>query len=419
MSDKWIGYRYSNSKGAEYTVVSFTRTVCKQGVTRKRYTHYYNVECPTCKQDPELFGDGIFEIPLESIKKGKVSCGCGSNPSWTEYQNRIRVSRECDKSGYVFSGWFGDYCKSNTYLNLYNPASGNKWNTTSLYNFLSGFGDPTVKNKVRVPTVPKVDLTNDPHLGREFPNRRGGKLTIQECIYTKRGNGTNLRSYILDCSSCSLDEELFPYGSITSRLSDLKSGQVPCGCGGKLFMKPFQGDIKIKRVCKDEGLKFLGWDTESGGYERVSSVLKWECKNGHQCSTKFDKFFRCGDRCRQCRDDLQIFNGYMPERAGEKDYLYLLFIDGKYLKVGRSTVMDSRLKFLRSKRQANTKDIKILKLWTGTHQEVYDIEQELLSEFRSRGFSENVGWTGEALKLEYKDIILNYLAEIPLKVVQV
>lgn len=40
---------------------------------------YYKVQCQICKNDVELHGDAIFDIPSDYFKNGKLPCGCSNN----------------------------------------------------------------------------------------------------------------------------------------------------------------------------------------------------------------------------------------------------------------------------------------------------------------------------------------------------
>lgn len=111
---------------------------------------------------------------------------------------------------------------------------------------------------------------NDVHLCEIFKTPAGGILTVGRFKY-KRNNGHKV--YSINCSICSKDEELWPVGSITSSLQDLKRGRCPCGCSKRKTYSEHQQFLRIGRMCKDIGYIFHGWD---GEYTGIKTYLKLE-----------------------------------------------------------------------------------------------------------------------------------------------
>ena len=101
-----------------------------------------------------------------------------------------------------------------------------------------------------------------------------------------------------------------------------------------------------------------------------------------------------GDR----QKELGNGNGYCPERKDEVDYLYILNFDDKFVKVGRSFDVDERIKGLRTVSKIPKKKIYKLRIFTATHQEIYDYEQELHEELRKLGFQYHVSWSNECFE---------------------
>lgn len=57
--------------------------------------------------------------------------------------------------------------------------------------------------------------------------------------------------YVCECSICSKDSELFPFGTITTKKYDIEKGKVPCGCSNKYKYKRWQYLVKLKRACEE------------------------------------------------------------------------------------------------------------------------------------------------------------------------
>ncbi len=60
----------------------------------------------------------------------------------------------------------------------------------------------------------------------------------------------NDKKHYIHCSVCSVDEELYPKGSLMSRRQNLNRGKFPCGCGQPQHSDR-QSIIEIQRILKD------------------------------------------------------------------------------------------------------------------------------------------------------------------------
>jgi hypothetical protein len=79
-----------------------------------------------------------------------------------------------------------------------------------------------------------------------------------------------LRKYIFVCSICSVDEEMYPYGSLTISKGGFKEGNIPCGCSYSPKYSKAQQEIRVKRWCEIYNLTFKGWVC---GYQTAQSRL--------------------------------------------------------------------------------------------------------------------------------------------------
>ena len=138
------------------------------------------------------------------------------------------------------------------------------------------------------------------------------------------------------------------------------------------------------------------------GYNNVKSIFEYICpKHGKQKVT-YSHFVNNGSRCPFCFKEKQKeygnLYGYYPERKDETDFLYILDFDGKFIKVGRSFDVNQRVKDLRTLSKTPIKRIHKLRIFTATHQEIYDYEQELHKELRERNFQYPVSWSTECFE---------------------
>lgn len=164
-------------------------------------------------------------------------------------------------------------------------------------------------------------------------------------------------------------------------------------------------------VCEYIGYTSIGF---VNGYKNCYSRFEYICKIHGRQNVSYHNFVNNGTRCIGCWKDRQIDlgngNGYYPERKDEQDFLYILNFNNKYIKVGRSFDIDERINGLKKLSESGIKNIKKLRIFTATHQEIYDYEQELHSELRERNFQHYVGWSTECFENESL-FILNKLLD--------
>lgn len=98
----------------------------------------------------------------------------------------------------------------------------------------------------------------DDFIGAEFVTPKGSTLTVVGHNGLKSGK----KKYILECSVCSRDEELWPHGSIQIRKGDIIRGKFNCGCATNTYYTEEQQVIRCKRVCSEMDYKYIGLDSE-------------------------------------------------------------------------------------------------------------------------------------------------------------
>ncbi len=290
-------------------------------------------------------------------------------------------------------------------------------------------------------------------------------------IAGKQGTNTTFK---VTCTECSKDKELFPDGYFVSTKSNLINGQKPCGCSNSPkwldwqflilarraakdcfivhgFSEPFKNSYtKLNLECLKDGYKWtasthniinggkgcpkcagnakpteqqalqkcvdickeMDYDVVGfpDGYKNQKSRFEYNCKIHGKQNVSYTNFVNGGTRCGGCAKDLGNGNGYYPERKDEQDFLYILNFNNKFIKVGRSFDVDERIKNLKKPSESGIRNIKKLRIFTATHQEIYDFEQELHNELRERNFQHHVGWSTECFENDCK-FVLNKLLD--------
>lgn len=98
------GLKYDGSEGTPYGNLTVLGWNGKVGNPKK-----YIVECSVCKQDEELYGEGLFAMMPCHLRNGGLPCGCAEKPNWTEQQYILRAQRVCSERGLKFIGWQGEF----------------------------------------------------------------------------------------------------------------------------------------------------------------------------------------------------------------------------------------------------------------------------------------------------------------------
>ena len=160
---------------------------------------------------------------------------------------------------------------------------------------------------------------------------------------------------------------------------------------------------KCVDICKEMDYDVIGF---VGGYKNAKSRFKYVCKTHGEQEVSYNNFVNKGQKCGGCTKDENIRrlredgngNGYYPERKDETDFLYVLDFNSKFIKIGRSFDVDERIKSLRTLSKVPKTKIHKLRIFTATHQEIYNLEQELHNELRERDFQYYVDWSTECFE---------------------
>ena len=197
----------------------------------------------------------------------------------------------------------------------------------------------------------------------------------------------------------------------TASIDNIVIGGKGCPrCAGNARPTEQEALQKCIDICKEMDYDVIGF---VNGYKgALKTRFEYVCKINGKQNVCYNKLVNSGNRCKGCTKDKQKElgngNGYYPERRDEQDYLYLLNFNNKFIKVGRSFDVDDRIKKLRS--ESKIKKIYKLRIFTATHQEIYDYEQELHSELRERNFQYPVSWSTECFENDCQ-YVLNKLLD--------
>lgn len=133
-------------------------------------------------------------------------------------------------------------------------------------------------------------------VGSTFPTPLGGILTVTEIL--PKGK------LVCTCSVCSLDEELWPKGSIVTHRNTLKAGGSSCGCTKSIKWSSRQTLLRCQREADKRGDIIIQGFSEPyrGNKTKLQLLCKEEVCCSYSESVSVDKFLSgrgcpaCGDR---------------------------------------------------------------------------------------------------------------------------
>lgn len=97
---------------------------------------YMILKCEVCCNDKELFGDGLFRAKFCNLNKGGTPCACAERFRWSKEQQKIRISRLCEKLGFKFHGFAGEDWKGDR-TKLVLECKHGVWETTTISHFIA------------------------------------------------------------------------------------------------------------------------------------------------------------------------------------------------------------------------------------------------------------------------------------------
>lgn len=110
--------------------------------------------------------------------------------------------------------------------------------------------------------------------------------------------GEIVGDYIVKCSTCAKDAELFGEGVFKTRKERLVRGILPCGCSGRFNWTQDQYIVKMNRYCNGKNILFLGYAGDFCGLKTKINMLCSVDKNIWQ--TTIDSILYANNGCPKC-----------------------------------------------------------------------------------------------------------------------
>ncbi|AUR91501.1 hypothetical protein NVP1161O_059 [Vibrio phage 1.161.O._10N.261.48.C5] len=211
IQQEFIGSVFKTPKGGILTVTSLKEKLPKKDAI-------FFIHCSICSEDKELFPNYSLFSTKSNLKSGRIPCGCSLKPAWSKSQYETLILRIAKSKGYIFEG-FLEWKAQSTKIRLYNPDTGNVWDSCSIAMFINRkSGDPSelaskISRSNRLPDEEHIEsFKSHGKYHRDCKFRRSERLSSQGYkIY-----------WDMYCPVCK--------GWFTSKISHLKEGNVGCDC---------------------------------------------------------------------------------------------------------------------------------------------------------------------------------------------
>jgi hypothetical protein len=403
---EFVGSEFETADGGVLTVIGVDNGQRAKGWWNQKYI----IKCSICSEDEKLWPYGSIKTGKSFLEKGTVPCGCTRTPRWSKEQYEVRINRWCSDRGYEFLGFNGEWRGKDTKVKIRDLETNEEWDSGTLHRLLfQGSGNPLKAKRRQLTGI---------HSRKYYDNDEDliSKSAYPEGTTFKLIEG---KVWEVTCSVCSKD--FYSHkdkGAFMASRDSILGGSLSCRCSKRYFWNQEEREFQMKHLLSEDNGQFLHWKDENG-YENAHSKFIWKCHRGHVTESMVNTI-TSGSRCRYCmKEDMKErgwANGYMPDRKQEMDFLYILNFDNLYGKIGRSFKVNSRIEKgngLASLSGIDKDKIKTLYKFTGTHEEVYCVEQRVIDRLREEGLTEeNYTWNRELFLNGYEDYVRECVLEV-------
>lgn len=148
------------------------------------------------------------------------------------------------------------------------------------------------------------------------------------------------KKYVVECSICKLDPELFKLGRFITSLGHLRSGKLPCGCSSVPKWTKDQQVIRVNRIIQPKGCYLSAMNVYEGQYTKVTVCCKihgcWETSIAGIINNNF--------YCKECNQDNILGGMKKPDHVMIKSFMNtgVFHKDTKFERSSRKTSQGAR-----------------------------------------------------------------------------
>ena len=394
--DNFLGREFKTSKGGTFKIETLLpRESYPDGELKSAV---FEGTCSICSRDEELFPEKFL------VKKSRVLCGkgisfpcaCAKGVRWTQEQYKVLIRRKLEGTDWrVLSYWESKDFKGRQtkcrVVCLNHSLVSNK----TISQLLDQVKMCKMCSAESVGDTSRKDLKE---IGVTLLSC-GGNFSLQRTV--------NKNRFLFTCFDCQQDDYTrlgncrYVWGIGYKKL---KVAILPCRCSGDDNGKldPYEMEFKINKICKDEGLTFIGW---SDVYANYKSKFNWVCNKGHTCKTSVNKFTVQHQRCKVCANlERRISWNFQEDYIGKLDYLYFLNLfneDESFIKIGRTNNPRRRFREYSCKYNLN-----VLEVYKGLYEDVWEKEKHIHESYTKYHYYPTI-YTAGFMRECYKEDILS------------
>ena len=139
----------------------------------------------------------------------------------------------------------------------------------------------------------------------------------------KRSGGN--KTYLVRCSICASDPEMFGEGVFRTRKSSLLSGSIPCACAKKAYRwSTHQWLLRLQRKVSILGFDIISVAEPESVSHRTKIILS--CSNHGKWITDMNCFLNSGSTCHKCADE----NSRDNNRKLDEEMIASFFASGAF-----------------------------------------------------------------------------------------
>lgn len=168
--------------------------------------------------------------------------------------------------------------------------------------------------------------------GNIFEDERSGEVFGEKGQVVVLGwtcrNGSGRKLYLVHCTECAKDKELFGDGVFSSYRNNLVKGQVACGCSKKPLWSKEQLTVRLKRKADALGYTFISFSEE---YNKALTKISISCSNhGVWEGTAACNFLSGQSGCPKCATESRVSKLSVHNTKPDDYFISKFYETGEY-----------------------------------------------------------------------------------------
>ena len=291
----------------------------------------YLVHCSICSEDKELFPE-IWTRKGE-LDRGKLSCACSKNYSYSRQQYEVLCKRKCDTLGVTFINVIADQTGKVRHKSkiVFTDLYGETISNMSIEYFLYRYDNTTSKNNI---------VCDSKYYTEKFKD-----LFVVGTKFRREGRSKPISVFCPFCSNSDLCVSGITSPWFTASISNVYKGMKPCFCSGHYAYSEKEYEFRIKsQLINGTFNKMIK------PFKCNQTKFEWKCDCGY-IHTQTIVDFLSGKRCPACAS-----YGFCPDKPATLYVVKWKGVHESFIKVG----ITNRYPFIRFDEQQKESNCEII-----------------------------------------------------------